>query len=42
MDSVSVYGFEIDRDENAAINILGLGLQSLGIVPGSHPVNGVE
>lgn len=28
-------GLEIDRDWNAAINILGLGLQSLGIVPRS-------
>lgn len=28
-------GLEIDRDLNAAINILGLGLQTLGIVPRS-------
>ena len=28
-------GLEIDRDWNSAINILGLGLQSLGIVPKS-------
>ena len=31
-------GLEIDRDWNAAINILGLGLQSLGIVPESPPL----
>lgn len=31
-------GLEIDRDLNASINILGLGLQALGIVPRSpHP-----
>lgn len=30
-----VCGLVIDRDENAAINILGLGLQSLGLVPRS-------
>ena len=35
-------GLEMDRDENAAINILGLGLQSLGLAPRSHPVYGVE
>ena len=29
-------GLEIDRDFNAAINILGLGLQSLGLGPRSH------
>ncbi len=33
---------EMDRDENAAINILGLGLQSLELAPRSHPVYGVE
>jgi len=26
-------GLELDRDHNAAVNILGLGLQSLGINP---------
>jgi putative transposase len=38
----SVCGLSIDRDENAAINILALGLQSLGKTPRSHPVHGVE
>ena len=33
-------GLIIDRDQNAAINILGLGLQSLGIVPKSLPFRG--
>ena len=35
-------GLEMDRDENAAINILGLGLQSLRLAPRSHPVFEVE
>ena len=35
-------GLEMDRDENAAINILALGLESLGLAPRSHPVYGVE
>ena len=29
-------GFVMDRDENAAINILSLGLKTLGVVPGSR------
>lgn len=37
-----VCGLEIDRDENAAINIMALGLQCLGESPRSHPVYGVE
>jgi putative transposase len=37
-----VCGLEIDRDENAAINILALGLESLGASPGSSPVYGGE
>ena len=37
-----VCGLVIDRDENAAINILALGLQCLGVSPRSHPVHGVE
>ena len=37
-----VCGLEIDRDENAAINILGLGLQSLGLVPRSPSVHAWE
>ena len=40
--SCPVCGLEIDRDQNAAINILGLGLQSLGASPRSHPVYGME
>jgi putative transposase len=28
-------GLVLDRDENAAINILSLGLQGLGLAPGS-------
>jgi putative transposase len=31
-----------DRDHNAAINILGLGLQSLGYDPRSRAMNGAE
>jgi putative transposase len=37
-----VCGLEIDRDENAAINILALGLQCLGASPRSRPVHGTE
>jgi putative transposase len=37
-----VCGLEIDRDENAAINILALGLQCLGASPRSHPIHGAE
>lgn len=37
-----VCGLEIDRDENAAINILALGLQCLGVIPRSRPVYGTE
>ncbi len=37
-----VCGLEIDRDENAAINILALGLQGLSESSRSHPVYGVE
>ena len=33
-------GLEIDRDENAAINILVLGLQRLGVSPRSSPFTG--
>jgi len=33
--SCPVCGLVLDRDLNASINILGLGLQSLGLVPGS-------
>jgi len=33
-----VCGLEIDRDENAAINILALGLQCLGASPRSRPL----
>ncbi len=33
-----ICGLKIDRDENAAINILRLGLQSLGEIPRSHTV----
>ena len=40
--SCPVCGLEIDRDENAAINILALGLQCLGASPRSHPVYGME
>jgi putative transposase len=40
--SCPICGLEIDRDENAAINILALGLQCLGVNPRSHPVYGVE
>ncbi len=40
--SCPVCGLEIDRDENAAINILALGLQGLGESPRSHPVYAVE
>jgi putative transposase len=36
--SCPVCGLEIDRDENAAINILGLGLQSLGLALEAHPL----
>ena len=31
-------GLEINRDLNASYNILGLGLQSLGLAPRSHPL----
>jgi putative transposase len=37
-----VCGLAIDRDENAAINILALGLQGLDTSPRSHPVYGGE
>jgi len=40
--NIVICGLVIDRDENAAINILALGLQSLGAIPRSHPVHGVE
>lgn len=37
-----VCGLEIDRDENAAVNILALGLESLGLAPRSHLLKRVE
>lgn len=40
--SCPVCGLKIDRDENAAINILALGLKNLGASPRSSPVNGGE
>lgn len=33
-----VCGLNIDRDENAAVNILALGMQCLGLAPRSHPL----
>lgn len=38
----SCCGLTLDRDHNAALNILSLGLQALGLVPRSHLVYGVE
>jgi putative transposase len=40
--SCPICGLEIDRDENAAINILALGLQGLGASPRSSPIYGGE
>jgi putative transposase len=35
-------GLMLDRDHNAALNILSLGLQALGLIPRSHRVYAVE
>ncbi len=35
-------GLKLNRDHNAALNILALGLQSMGSIPRSSPVNGGE
>jgi putative transposase len=40
--SCPVCGLEIDRDKNAAINILALGLQGLGVSPRRSPIYGGE
>jgi putative transposase len=35
-------GFKMNRDHNAALNILALGLQSMGSTPRSFPIHGGE